>query len=98
MYLLVPLQSIARHHPLMQCPCLRYIHVHIFCIRIFLFLFLRNCLILRFCPLIVYLQIVVYYDHSLQGWVVPPAVRYWDLSQAHPCLLVAKVLSTLSPA
>ena len=48
MYMLDPLYNIVRHHPLTECRIARYLHICIFCIRVFFLFFLSILLILGF--------------------------------------------------
>ena len=67
MYPLDSWQNIARHHPQVDCPISTFLNCCIFCIRVFLYFCFSDWLVLRFWPLIDYIQIVVCYDSAFWG-------------------------------
>ena len=70
MYLPNPHVYFPRHHPVVEDPISKHFHYCIFCVRIYLLLFLSNWLNFWFWPLIVYIQIVIWYVYAFCGiWV-----------------------------
>ena len=67
MYLQDPHVYFQRHYPLAEDPISGHFHFFIFCIRIYLPLFLSNWLNFRFLPLIVYILIAICYVSAFCG-------------------------------
>ena len=67
-YMPDPLHNIGLHYPLTEYPIVRYLHVCIFCVSVFLFLFLSIWLILRLWPFMVWFPTVFYYDFNFCGF------------------------------